>query len=131
MAYCTTDLKERVLKYESTHTVRETSETFGVSVRAIFEWKKKLRETGNLERVPLNRKYRKLDPEKLAKYMTEHPDAYQREMASEFNVSKSCIGKVLKKLKIIVKKRLVPIKRGMRKNVRTMKGRHLSKKRKI
>jgi transcription initiation factor IIE alpha subunit len=34
----------------------------------------------------------------------EHPDAYEREMASEFNVSKSCIGKVLRKLKITVKK---------------------------
>ncbi|MDR0679899.1 MAG: transposase [Puniceicoccales bacterium] len=63
-----------------------------------------LRETGNLERAPLNRKYRKLDPEKLVKYVEEHPDAYQREMASEFKVSKSCIGKVLRKLKITVKK---------------------------
>ncbi|MDR1595734.1 MAG: helix-turn-helix domain containing protein, partial [Puniceicoccales bacterium] len=42
MAYYTTDLKKSVLKYESTHTVKEASETFGVSVRAIFEWKKKL-----------------------------------------------------------------------------------------
>jgi hypothetical protein len=32
------------------------------------------------------------------------PDAYQREMASEFKVSKSCIGKALRKLKITVKK---------------------------
>jgi hypothetical protein len=59
---------------------------------------------GNLERVPLNRKYRKLDPEKLVKYVEEHSDAYQREMASEFKVSTSCIGKVLRKLKITVKK---------------------------
>ncbi|MDR1595562.1 MAG: helix-turn-helix domain containing protein [Puniceicoccales bacterium] len=42
-------MKKSVLKYESTHTVKEASETFGVSVRAIFEWKKKLRRTGNLE----------------------------------------------------------------------------------
>jgi hypothetical protein len=63
-----------------------------------------LRETGNLERVPLNRKYRKLDPEKLAKYVEEQPNAYQREMASEFKVSTSCIGKVMRKLKITVKK---------------------------
>jgi transposase len=75
-----------------------------VEVRTIFKWKKKLRETGNLERVPLNRLYRKLDSEKLVKYVEEHPDAYQREMASEFKVSKSCIGKVLRKLKITVKK---------------------------
>jgi transposase len=67
MAYCTTDLRKRVLKHESTHTVKETSEAFGVSMRAIFEWKKKWRETGNLERVPLNRKFRKIDPEKLVK----------------------------------------------------------------
>ncbi|MDR1595979.1 MAG: helix-turn-helix domain containing protein [Puniceicoccales bacterium] len=60
MAYCTTDLKKRVLKYESTHTVKETSEVFGVNERTIFKWKKKLKETGSLEREPLKRKYRKL-----------------------------------------------------------------------
>jgi transposase len=70
----------------------------------IFKWKKKLRETGNLERAPLNRKYRKLNPEKPVKYVEEQPDAYQREIASEFKVSKSCIGKVLRKLKITIKK---------------------------
>ncbi|MDR1595841.1 MAG: IS630 transposase-related protein, partial [Puniceicoccales bacterium] len=68
-------------------------------------WKKKLKETGSLEREPLNRKYRKLDPEKLVKYVEEHPDDYQREMARKFNVSKSCIGKALRKLKITVKKK--------------------------
>ncbi|MDR0679703.1 MAG: transposase, partial [Puniceicoccales bacterium] len=75
---------------------------FGVGVRITFKWKKKLRKTGNLERVPLNRLYRKLDSEKLVKYVEEHPDVYQREMASEFKVSKSCIGKALRKLKITV-----------------------------
>ncbi|MDR0679832.1 MAG: transposase [Puniceicoccales bacterium] len=83
-----------------------------MSERAIFAWKKKLRETGNLERVPLNRKYRKLDPEKLVKYVGECPDAYQREIVSEFKVSTSCIGKVMRKLKITVKKRPGYIKNG-------------------
>jgi transcription initiation factor IIE alpha subunit len=81
-----------------------------------------LKETRNLERVPLNRKYRKLDPEKLVKYVEEHPDAYQREMASEFKMSKSCIGKALRKLKITVKKRPGHIKSGMRRNAWTMRG---------
>ncbi|MDR0680000.1 MAG: transposase [Puniceicoccales bacterium] len=67
---------------------------------------------GNLERVPLNRKYRKLDPEKLVKYVGERPDAYQREIVSEFKVSKSCIGKALRKLKLTVKKRPGYIKNG-------------------
>ncbi|MDR0679527.1 MAG: IS630 transposase-related protein, partial [Puniceicoccales bacterium] len=62
----------------------------------MFAWKKKLRRTGNLERVPLSRKYRKLDPEKLVRYVEKYPDAYQREMASEFKVSTSCIGKALR-----------------------------------
>jgi transposase len=75
-----------------------------VSERAIFAWKKKLKVTGNLERAPLNRKYRKLDPERLVKYVGKCPDAYQRKMASEFKVSTSCIGKVLRKLKITIKK---------------------------
>jgi transposase len=130
MAYYTTDLRKRVLRYESTHTVKETSETFGVSVRAIFEWKKKWRETGKLERVPLHRKYRKLDPEKLVEYVRKHSDAYQREMAREFKVSKSCIGKALRKMKITLKKRPGPIKKGMRRNVRSMRGQCPSTKRK-
>jgi transposase len=98
MAYCTTDLGKRVLKYESTHTVKETSEAFRVSVRAIFEWKKKWRETGNLERVLLNRKFRKPHPEKLVKSV-EHPD-----------------GKVLRKLKITVKKTRVSKERDEKKH---------------
>jgi hypothetical protein len=42
--------------------------------------------------MPLNRKFKKLDPEKLIKYVKEHPDAYEREMAGEFNGTMSCIG---------------------------------------
>jgi transposase len=124
MAYYTTDLKKRVLKYESTHTVKETSEVFGVGVRTIFKWKKKLKETGNLERAPLHRKWRKLDPEKLIKYVEEHPDAYEKEMASEFKVSKSCIGKALRKRKVTRKKKLGATGKGTRKNVRSMRGQY-------
>jgi transposase len=128
MVYYTTDLREKALKYEKTHTVKGTSEVFGVSKRAIFEWKKLLRESGSLKPALLNRKYRKLDPEKLRKYVEEHPDAYQREMAREFKVSMSCIGKALKKLKITLKKRPGPIRSGMRSAVKSIRGSYPSTK---
>ncbi|MDR0679613.1 MAG: transposase [Puniceicoccales bacterium] len=87
-------------------------------------------KNGEFGTAPLNRKYRKLDPEKLSRYVKEHPDAYQREMASEFKVSKSCIGKVLRKLEITVK-RSGPIKNWTRRNVRSMRGQCPCTKRKM
>ncbi|MDR2778913.1 MAG: IS630 transposase-related protein, partial [Puniceicoccales bacterium] len=54
-----------------------------VGKRKVGRRKKLVREKGNLNRAPLNRKARKLDMEGLRKYVEEHPDAYLKEMAKE------------------------------------------------
>jgi transposase len=128
VAYYTNDLREKALAYESTHTVKETSEAFGVGMRAIFRWKKQKRETGNVDRKPLNRKPRKLDMEGLRRYAEAHPDAYLWEMAKEFRVGTSCIHRGLKKMKITLKKKRGPTKNGTRRSVRSMKGSYPSMK---
>ena len=66
---------------------------------------KKLKESGNLEKKALNRPHKKIASEKLRAYVEENPDAYQREMAEEFNRSVTAIQKALKRLGITRKKR--------------------------
>ena len=101
-----TIFRKRTIEYrKSGHTLKETSEAFKVSISAIEEWERKLKESGNLEKKALNRPHKKIDPEKLRAYVEEHPDAYQREMADEFNCSVTAIQKALKRLGITRKKR--------------------------
>jgi transposase len=99
-------------------------------VRTIFKWKKKLLETGNLDRGPLNRKPRKLNRERLREYVKEHPDAYLREMAKEFGVGKTCIASALKEMGITIKKKRGVTRKGTRESVRSMRGQYPSMVRK-
>ena len=78
---------------------------FHVCITTIRKWEKQLREEGHLEKKPVERSFRKIDPEKLRRYVADHPDAYQREMAKEFQCSESGIRDALKRLKITRKKR--------------------------
>lgn len=100
------DLRKAEVNYHlSGHTIKETSKTFGVAECTVSLWTKKYRETGDLSNKPLNRKHKKIDPEKLKQYVKEHPDATQQQMADEFNCSDSAIGKALKRNNITRKKR--------------------------
>lgn len=100
------DLREAAIAYhEAGHTIAETVEVFRVAKCTISEWKKRKKETGNLNNKPINRKYKKIDPEKLKAYVKKHPDATQQEMADEFGCSNQAISKALKRKKITRKKR--------------------------
>lgn len=100
------DLRERVVKYRlSGHTIKETCEVFGVGNYAVGKWVKQYKETGDLSNKPLNRGFKKIDPEKLKAYIAEHPDAYQREIAEVFECSAVAVGKAMKRLGITRKKR--------------------------
>lgn len=100
------DMRERAIAYRSAgHTLEETREVFQVSVSTIREWEKRLAETGTLDPTVTKRKHKKIDPEKLAKYVEEHQDAYLRELAEEFSCSDTAICKALDRLNITRKKR--------------------------
>ena len=79
--------RERVIEYMNEgYTQKETAATFKVSTSTLWEWKSQLNETGTLS--PKKRKgtWRKIDPDKLRKYVEEHPDSYQHEIATAFGV---------------------------------------------
>ena len=107
--------RERTIEYrQEGHTLEETKQVFHISISTIREWEKQLREEGHLEKKPVKRSFRKIDPEKLRSYVAEHPDAYQSEMAKEFHCSESGIRYALKRLKITRKKRQLAIRNRTR-----------------
>jgi transposase len=97
-------LRELAVKYRETHTARETCEAFEISVSALKKWKKQLKEKGSLENKPLNRTWRKIDPEKLHRDVEEHPEDFNEERAQRFNCSAEAVRLALKKHGITKKK---------------------------
>jgi hypothetical protein len=75
MAY-SVDLREKVLDYRKNHNLEQTYNTFKVSKTTILDREKLQKETGNLEKRPLNRTFKKIDPVKLAEFIFEKPDSF-------------------------------------------------------
>lgn len=97
--------RQRVIDYLGEgHTHKEAAETFKVSTATIWAWKSMLKESGKLSAKKRKETWRKIDPEKLRKYVEEHPDAYQHEIATSFGVRLYAIQCALKRLKITRKK---------------------------
>ena len=97
--------RQRVIDYMGEgHTQKETAATFKVSTSTLWKWKSQLNESGTLAPKKRKETWRKIDPEKLRKYVDEHPDAYQHEAAAAFGVRIYAIQKALKRLKITRKK---------------------------
>lgn len=99
------DLREAAVAYQKAgHTYDETAEVFGVVKSTVHRWVKQYDETGDLSNKPLNRSFKKIDPEKLKSYVAEHSDFTQEEIAREFNCSNQAISKAFKRLGITRKK---------------------------
>ncbi|MBQ8692981.1 MAG: helix-turn-helix domain-containing protein, partial [Synergistaceae bacterium] len=65
--------KLRTLAYRNEgHTLAHTSNVFGISINTIRKWEKQLKEEGNFNRRPIQRRFRKIDPQKLKDYAAEH-----------------------------------------------------------
>ena len=114
MSYPTKYRKRTVEYRQEGHTLEETKAVFQVSISTIRKWEKQLREEGHLEKKPVKRGFRKIDPEKLKTYVAEHPDACQSEMAKEFQCSESGIRDALERLNITRKKRRPAMRKRMR-----------------
>ena len=99
------EIRELAVKYRNAgHTLKETSEVFNVSPCSVSKWGKKFKETGNLNNKPLNRPAKKIEKQKLLKYIEDHPDAMLQEIADEFNSSAEAVRKALKRYNITRKK---------------------------
>lgn len=113
------DFIEFAVKYvkEKGHTVEEFSEMFGVGKSTYYDWKKKL-ENGHYDKKTTQVRQRKIDKEALRKALEEKPDAYLYELAEPFGCTEQAVFSMLKKLKLPLKKRLLPMKKNQKNNGR-------------
>ena len=113
MAY-SLDFRKQVFKVKEKNkfTFEETSEHFGITIRTLFRWSKRLE--AKLKR---NKPASKVDMKRLEKDVRNHPDAYQYERAEKLGVTQSAIYYALKRLGISVKKNSSSPKSRRRKKV--------------
>ena len=105
------DLREAAVIYQKEgHTYDETAKVFGIVKSTVHRWVKQYEETGDLSNKPLNRSFKKIDPEKLKAYVAEHPDDTQKEVALVFGCCNQAISKAYRRLGITRKKRHYAIK---------------------
>lgn len=62
-------------------------------------------ETDDLSNKPLNRSFKKIDPEKLKAYAAEHPDDTQKEVSAVLGCCNQAISQAYRRLGITRKKR--------------------------
>lgn len=105
------DLREAAVAYQKEgHTYEETAKVFGVVKSTVHRWVKQYEETGDLSDKPLNRGFKKIDPEKLRAYVAEHPDDTQEEVSVVFGCCPQAVSKAYRRLGITRKKRRSAIK---------------------
>ena len=101
------DFRKRVfeIKERDGLTFEQTAERFGVGIRTLFAWQKRLEP-----RTTRDKKATKVDMALLERDVKENPDAYQWERAKKLGVSQSAIFYALKRLGKTRKKNDVPPK---------------------
>lgn len=98
--------RERVLAHvDAGKKQEEVRRMFKLGANTITQWKKLREETGSLANRPLERSWRKIDPEKLRADVKEKPDDFDSERAVRFGCSRMGIKHARKRLKITRKKR--------------------------
>jgi transposase len=106
--------RQRVVDFlKEGHTQNEAKDIFKVSLTTIKRCVKQRSEVGHLMNKPLNRTFKKIDPEKLKRYIEVNPDAYLKEIAAEFKCCTAAVYFIMKKLKITRKKKSKYTRKGM------------------
>lgn len=78
---------------------------FHISLSAINRWHQLHVKTGKLEDKKPCRRFKKLNPEMLRAYVSEHPDAYLKEIGEAFGCSDTAVLNALRRLGFTRKKR--------------------------
>ena len=115
------DFKRRAVAYkEEGYTFKELKEAFGISAETYYQWKEKL-ENGYYGIKIKRERSRKIDREKLKQAVAENPGAYLHELAQPFGCTPQAVFSMLAKLKITLKKRLLPITKNPKRAVPRLK----------
>lgn len=100
------ELRNKALSYyEQCKNISKVAQAYQISRNTLYLWIKLKEQTGSLNHRVKGQNACKLDNQKLAEYVTQHPDAYLHEIAQHFNCAKSTIFYALKRIGITRKKR--------------------------
>ena len=110
------DLSLQALEYaQEGHSLTQTAAVFKINISTIIAWKRRYKATSDVKIEVRRSVNKKIIPEKLIKYVEEHPDAYLKEIAEVFGCHPSSVLKRLRKLGITRKKR-VPFTKNKTRN---------------
>ncbi|MFX3747409.1 IS630 transposase-related protein [Streptococcus suis] len=100
------DFRKRVISFvqDEGHTRKEACQLFDISVNTLYLWEQQLKHHGTSAVKKRSSRPRKLPPDQLQKFVSEHPDAFLREIAEHFDCTPQSVWAALKKLKITLKK---------------------------
>lgn len=105
MAYPTALRQKALDYYQECKNLSQVSRVFGISLSALKQWVKLQKQTGSLEHRVKGSNATKVDQEKLRQYLTEHPDAYQYEIAEHLGCTAANVCYLLKAIGVTRKKR--------------------------
>lgn len=84
------DLRQRILNYAQTHSIRQTAEVFQVSPDTVYRLKKLYHETGGIEPKPFKAKHWKAITEEgelyLKAYILEHNDLTLEQLCEHYQL---------------------------------------------
>ena len=105
MAY-STDLRHKALNYyEQCKNISQTAATFNLSRNTLYLWIRLKKQTGSLKHQVTGLNAVKLDRQKPAQYVGQHPDAYLHEIAKHFDCTAAAVYYALKQMGMTRKKR--------------------------
>lgn len=93
MAYSIDYRKAAIEFKQNGHTFAQLKETFKITPRTYYQWVELLERTGSLKPQNASERQRKIKIQELKLAVEEQPDAYLRELAAKFGVSKTAIFK--------------------------------------
>ena len=98
MAY-SADLRNKALNYyEQCKNISQTAATFNLSRNTLYLWIRLKKQTGSLKHQVTGLNAVKLDRQKLAQYVGQHPDAYLHEIAKHFDCTPAAVCYALKQM---------------------------------
>jgi len=104
MAY-SKDFRIKAIEYmDKGHSKEELYEAFGIHPSRITEWRRLLKETGELTPRYRDTRKSKIDLQELEKAIERKPDSTLAELAKPFGCTEQAVHYALERLKIIYKK---------------------------
>ncbi len=97
--------KVNPLYYEQCKNISQTAATFNLSRNTLYLWIRLKKQTSSLKHQVTGLNAVKLDRQKLAQYVGQHPDAYLHEIAKHFDCTPAAVCYALKQMGMTCKKR--------------------------